>query len=113
MIASGGVFCFNHSPTFLCPERCALSGFKLCGNWIKITKKSNKKITFSGLDILIFPKYLLISKIPAPAQKRERGMTGMEKRIAEGLKVDKENKWKRTKEAKNNSSAITFLSDPY
>ena len=68
-----------------------------------MTKKMTKKITFSGLDILIFSKYLFISKIPVPAQKRERGMTGTENRIVEEVKVDKENRWKRTKEAKNNS----------
>src|SRR4030043_1688272 len=108
IMASGGVFSLNHSPTFFCSTRCFLSGFKPCGNWIKITRTIKKKITFSGLNILAFSNILFISIIPAPAQKRERGMTGMEKRIVEGLKVEKENKWKRTKDARNNSAAITF-----
>jgi hypothetical protein len=40
--------------------------------------------------MLIFSKRLFISKIPAPAQKREMGITGTERRVAEGIKVDKE-----------------------
>jgi hypothetical protein len=89
MIASSGVFCFNQSPTFLCCARKLLSGFKLCGNWIRIARTIRKTMTLSGLNTLAFSKYLFISIIPSPAQKRERGMSGTAKRIVEGINVDK------------------------